>query len=179
MYKRILLAVVAAAAVVVGALLWQPNHPQAAESGKLAVGRGIGEQAPDFSAKDASGQSHALSEYRGRPVLLNFWASWCPPCRAEMPMLHEVQQRYGDRLVVLEVNAANTERHPDAGKTYLQEKGLAFPYLLFDDGSAQDLYAVRLYPESFFIDSNGVVRAHVIGQLSAQSLAYDLALIAP
>ncbi|MBE3557271.1 MAG: hypothetical protein IMW91_09435 [Firmicutes bacterium] len=94
-------------------------------------------------------------------------------------MLYETQQRYGDRLVVLEVNAANTERHPDSGQQYLRERGFSFPNQLVDDGFVQDLYTIRVFPENFFIDRNGVIRAHTIGQLSAQTLAYDLALIAP
>lgn len=183
MPKRVLLVIVVAALVIVGALLWQPNRPQvvagSGSAGQPSVGVQIGNMAPDFTVKDVAGHRHSLSAYRGRPVLLNFWASWCPPCRAEMPLLYETQQRYGERLVVLEVNAADTERRPDSGQQYLQEQGLLFPNQLVDDGSVQDLYTIRVFPESFFIDSSGVIRAHVVGQLSAQTLAYDLALIAP
>lgn len=189
MRNRSLLIIAGALIVVMGRLIWlftsrngelrsaTSDQPNAAVE-QPTVGPQIGAMAPEFTAKDASGQSHALSEYRGRPVLLNFWASWCPPCKAEMPLLYKAQQQHENRLIVLEVDAAVTERNPGDANHFLQQEGLAFPHLLFDDtGSAMQAYGITGIPQSFFIDEKGMLRTVAFGQLDEKSLKQGLALI--
>ena len=126
--------------------------------------------APDFSLQDANGQSLTLSELCGQPVVVNFWASWCPPCRAEMPALERVYQEYQDKgLVLLAVNAANQDSL-EAAQAFMQDNGLTFPALYDTQGEAARLYAVRSLPSTFFIGRDGIIQEVVIGGPMAEAL---------
>lgn len=125
--------------------------------------------APDFVLSDLAGQQVALSELRGKVVLVNIWATWCPPCRAELPMIEEAQRRYGERgFVVLAVNQAE-ERALVAD--FMREHGLSFPVLLDSDGAVSRLYATQALPSSFFIDRQGVIRTLYRGPLTQSVMA--------
>lgn len=125
--------------------------------------------APDFVLSDLAGQQIALSELRGKVVLVNIWATWCPPCRAELPMIEEAQRRYGERgFVVLAVNQAE-ERALVAD--FMREYGLSFPVLLDSDGAVSRLYATQALPSSFFIDRQGVIRTLYRGPLTQSVMA--------
>jgi peroxiredoxin len=129
-----------------------------------------GFNAPDFNLEDASGKSFQLSELRGRPLIVNVWASWCPPCRAEMPALERVYQEYRFAgLEVLAVNAANQDT-VDAATGFVRDNGLHFPILFDRDGRVSAIYQVRSLPSTFFIDRHGVIREVVIGGPMAESL---------
>lgn len=120
----------------------------------------VGVQAPDFTLMDLEGQPVQLSQQRGRTVLLNFWATWCEPCRVEMPLFQEVLEKAGsDKLQVLAVNSEPAEEVA----AFQADLGLTFPLLLDPDGAVQRLYRVFGYPTTFVIDSDGVVRAIQIG----------------
>jgi cytochrome c biogenesis protein CcmG/thiol:disulfide interchange protein DsbE len=127
-----------------------------------------GAAAPDFALPDVSGGSVRLSSLRGKVVLLNFWATWCPPCEAEMPLLEEAHQTWGERgLVVLAVNFDEPEDEVGAFRDRL---GLSIPLLLDQGGAVQELYQVRGYPTSFLIDRDGIVRVRHVGILSPDNL---------
>jgi thiol-disulfide isomerase/thioredoxin len=130
-----------------------------------------------------AGSPATLSNYRGRVVVVNMWASWCGPCRAEMPALQAVyaeQQARG--LEVLAVNSAYQDS-PDDARAFVQELDLSFPILLDQDGAVSRRYLVRALPSTFFIDRQGVIRAVIFGgPLSAatiQSKVEDLLQEAP
>lgn len=122
-----------------------------------------GKEVPDFSLIDVTGESVALSDFQGKRVLLNVWASWCPPCRAEMPDLEALHQKYDD-LVVLAVNSGD-----DAAtvKEFVDNFDISFPVLIDENQQVSKLYKVRGLPTTFFIDSQGILRKTHMGQLDA------------
>jgi cytochrome c biogenesis protein CcmG/thiol:disulfide interchange protein DsbE len=122
-----------------------------------------GQPAPEFTAVTASGERVALSDYAGRPVILNFWATWCAPCQVEMPALQAASERYADQgVVVLAVNALESR---DRVTAFMDELGLTFPAVLDPDGEIVDLYEVRVFPTTIWIDEQGIVRAEHLGAL--------------
>jgi len=119
--------------------------------------------APDIDLERLDGERVSLSELRGQVVVLNFWASWCPPCRAEMPALQALHEQRGSQgVVVLAVNSTVQDRE-QAARDFAAEYGLTFPIGLDRDGQATRLYRVRALPSTFFIDRGGVIRRVVVG----------------
>ena len=121
--------------------------------------------APDFTLTSLDGSAVRLSDLRGKPVLINFWATWCGPCRAEMPHIQAAFETHSDDgLIVLGVN--QMESLPSVA-SFVQEFGLTFPIPLDDDGTASQAYQVRGLPKSFFVDADGVIRDSFTGPMSA------------
>lgn len=119
--------------------------------------------APDFTLDTLSGESATLSAYRGQVVVVNLWASWCGPCRAEMPALQQAYTANRERgLAVLAVNSTFQDTEADA-QAFAQNLGLAFPILLDWDGAVSQRYLLRALPSTFFIDRQGVIRSVVVG----------------
>ena len=118
--------------------------------------------AADFTLTNMHGEQVSLSQYRGKVVILNFWATWCPPCREEMPSMERLYQKYKDQgLVILAVSA--DENGKKAVSQFLQKTPYSFPILLDSDNVAQNAYGVFRFPESFIIDRNGMVIKKIIG----------------
>lgn len=129
----------------------------------------VGHLAPDFVLHDLSGAPVRLSSLRGQVVLVNIWATWCPPCRAEMPAIEAVYRQYAAQgFTVLAVNQA--EELP-AVADYLQQQGLSFPALLDLDGAVSATYRAGVLPTTFFIDRRGVVRAIYRGPMARPVIA--------
>lgn len=125
------------------------------------VGPLVGMLAPDFGARTLDGLSIRLSELRGRAVVLNFWATWCAPCRAEMPLLEDRSRALAERgLIIL---GANFDEPEEDVRAFRDELGLSFPLLLDPGGEIQSLYRVFGYPATYFIDADGVIRAVHLG----------------
>jgi peroxiredoxin len=110
-----------------------------------------GDEAPDFSLKDASGKPWSLRALRGRPVLLNFWATWCPPCVEEMPSLENLSRRVGDSLTVVTVSL---DEDWETVKKFFP-RGTTLSILLDSDKEVPKRYGTEKYPETFLIDSTG------------------------
>jgi peroxiredoxin len=128
----------------------------------------LGEAAPDFELDTLDGRRVRLSDLEGRTVLVNFWATWCGPCRVEMPTIQARFDRFSPDLVVLAVNFKEPE---SAVRAYVDELGLTFDVLLDPDGRVnQDLYRVRGYPTTLLIDRDGVVRVQHIGIMTENQL---------
>ncbi len=118
--------------------------------------------APDFTLMNMQGEPVSLSQYRGKVVILNLWATWCPPCREEMPSMEGLYQKYKDQgLVILAVSA--DENGKKAVSQFLQRTPYSFPILLDSDSVVQNAYGVFRFPESFIIDRNGIVIKKIIG----------------
>lgn len=118
--------------------------------------------APDFTLMNMQGEPVSLSQYRGKVVILNLWATWCPPCREEMPSMEGLYRKYKDQgLVILAVSA--DENGKKAVSQFLQRTPYSFPILLDSDSVVQNAYGVFRFPESFIIDRNGIVVKKIIG----------------
>jgi peroxiredoxin len=122
----------------------------------------VGHAAPDFTLTDMQGQKVTLSQFRGKVVVLNFWATWCPPCREEMPSMERLHRDLESKgLVMLAVNVE--ENGKKAVSQFLQKTPYSFPILLDSESDAQNAYGVFRFPESYIIDRNGVVVEKIIG----------------
>ena len=119
--------------------------------------------APEFALQDAQGQTVRLSELRGRPVLVNLWASWCAPCKAEMPAMQKVYEAYAAQgFTILAVNTTFQDTQENA-ISFAESRMLTFPLLFDVDGSVSQQYQVRAMPTSFFVDQEGIIRRAVFG----------------
>lgn len=115
-----------------------------------------GQLAPDFSLQFADGSQNKLSDWQGKPVILNFWATWCPPCREEMPSFVAAYNRHAEEVVIVGVNA---EESADEAAAFVNSHDMPFPVVLDARGDIQRLYNVRGLPTTIFIDRTG----HVAG----------------
>jgi peroxiredoxin len=136
-------------------------------SGAAIQSPAIGKQAPDFTLETADGRTLRLSEQRGKPVLINFWATWCGPCVIEMPNIQEYYEKYPGQFEVLAVNADEPEREV---QDFAESMNLTFPLLLDPGNKVNSLYRLRGYPTTFILDAEGVVQIQHIGSLSEKQL---------
>ncbi|BFM22462.1 hypothetical protein R50076_35110 [Gilvimarinus japonicus] len=123
---------------------------------QAANSEAVGTKAPDFTLKSNQGDNVRLAEQRGQVVMLNFWASWCAPCRKEMPLLDELHQRYESAGFVL--YGVNVESDPSAGDKLIKDLGVSFPILYDTDSIASKAYSVDAMPTTVVIDRDGVIR---------------------
>ncbi len=130
--------------------------------------------APDFTVGSLDDSSITLSSLRGNPVLMNVWASWCLPCRAEMPAIQNIYREYSSQgLQVLAINATNQDELADV-TSFIQENRLTFPIFLDLNGNVSDLYQVRSLPTTYFIDQEGVIIKIIVGQMSEALLRIQI-----
>jgi len=122
----------------------------------LSVALASTTQAPDFTLKSRSGENIKLSELRGEVVMINFWASWCGPCRQEMPALNELYQRYNP--MGFTILGVNVEQDPGKAEALLREIPVDFPVLFDTDNRVTELYKVVAMPSTVLVDRNGQVR---------------------
>jgi len=146
-------------------ILWivASRVPEGANTRAMSAPR-PGFLAPDFELLTLEGETMRLSELRGKRVVLNFWATWCPPCRSEMPAFERAYQRYQDRgLIIVAVNEAED---PTAVAAFRNELGLTFPILLDSRMEVGEQYRVRFLPTTYFIAPDGTIIERVEGGMS-------------
>ena len=146
-----------------------PPPPEGTQAGNLA---------PNFQLQDLDGQSVSLSELRGSPIILNFWATWCGPCRSEMPFIQEIYKEWQGRgLVVL---AINLKEAPSEVSQFMQKNNLSFTVLLDTGGEAAQIYDIFAIPTTLFIDRDGIIRERKLGAfLNKEEIEDKLGKIMP
>jgi peroxiredoxin len=117
--------------------------------------------AADFTLRDLDGKLHKLSDYRGKVVFLNFWATWCPPCREEIPSMERLNEVLGSKDFVM--LAINTDENIKDLESFVKEHPHNFTVLSDADGKIQQLYKVIKFPETFVIDRQGRIVEHIVG----------------
>jgi peroxiredoxin len=139
----------------------------------------VGRAAPDFLLQTSDGGELRLSNLRGSPVLVNFWASWCGPCREEMPdIVRAYDARAGDGLVVVGIDL---QENGEAVQSFADEYGMRFPIVIDRSGQVAEAWRiggpVEGIPSSYFVDENGIVRARVFGPMNSETIEEELAKV--
>ena len=180
-----LLAVIIAGATVVYKTLGNQISPKndiglAESDGSISESDSQKQEAPDFTMTDSSGNSVSLSEIiaKGKPIVLNFWASWCPPCKDEMPEFDIVYKELGDEIQFMMVDVTDGQRETvEMGTNYVKEQGFSFP-VYFD--TAQDgayTYGINSIPTTLFIDKDGYIITGVQGRIDEKTLRKAIDMI--
>lgn len=125
----------------------------------------VGEAAPGFQLLDPGGKMVRLEDFRGGPVLINFWATWCVPCRKETPDLVALQTEWRDTAQIIGVNYSESA---DAARGFVDQFSMNYPTPLDSYGEVTGSYKLRGLPETFFLDEQGIIRDHRIGQLKSE-----------
>ena len=161
----------------VGAFVWfLAGHPGVSLAGSSGTGSiAVGQPAPDFTLPQLDGTQLRLSDLRGKPVIVNFWASWCGPCRDEIPQLVALHRQHATDLTIVGVDLQE-----DAGsvRSFVNDFGMSYPVVLDTHGATIRPYHITGPPTSVFIDASGTVRKIVLGPLAGSDLEADIAAIA-
>jgi len=180
--RSLFIAVVGIAALVgIVYVATLPDAPSVSAPAKsvdpstLEIAPSQGFLAPNFSLTNLEGEEITLIELRGRPVMINLWATWCGPCRIEMPHIQERFERYANEGFL--VLAVDFDEPAGLVEAFRDEFGLTFDLLLDPGAEVQELYRNRSYPSSFFVDPNGVIQVHHIGVMTEGQLDENLAAI--
>ena len=135
--------------------------------------------APDFTVYDAQGNEVKLSDYFGKPIVLNFWASWCGPCKMEMPYFEEVYQQIADRVQFLMVNSTDgSSETVESASAFITEQGYTFPVFYDTSFEASINYQAFSLPTTYFISAEGELIAKATGSIDKDTLLYGIGMIA-
>lgn len=135
------------------------------------------QKAPSFSVEDYSGNTVSLDDFAGKPIVLNIWASWCPPCKEEMPDFETAYKKYGDEIVFLMVNATGGQESVQSAKEFIENSGYTFPVYFDTSYEVSYAYNATSIPKTFFIDRAGNLVAHAPGMVTAQALEKGINMI--
>ena len=187
--KSLILTAAALLLIIVGALVGYTylsrgeSAPQLSENDGEAAVEGEGESAPqpapDFTVYDAEGNGITLSVLMdGKPTVLNFWASWCGPCRSEMPHIQEAYERLGGEVSFVMINMTDGQRETqESAEEYMAESGWTFPIYFDSDYDAAMTYGAYSLPQTYFIDAEGRLIAAARGSMSAEVLQSGIDMI--
>ncbi|QCR34538.1 thiol-disulfide oxidoreductase ResA [Lysinibacillus sp. SGAir0095] len=137
----------------------------------------VGDEAPDFELTDLNGEKHRLSEYEGQGLFLNFWGTWCEPCKKEFPIIDRQYHEYQKQGVqVLAVNIAESDF---AVRNYIESKGLTFPVVIDKEKSVMTAYNINPLPTTFLINPNGEIVKIITGEMNETMVKQYMELIKP
>ena len=135
-------------------------------------------KAPDFTVQDGEGNSVKLSDFFGKPIVLNFWASWCPPCKAELPDFEDAYKKYDGEVVFLMVNMTDNQMETvEVAKDFVKTHGYTFPVYFDVSYEAAMVYGIRSIPQTYFINAEGEAVASATGMISAAQLEQGIGMI--
>lgn len=137
----------------------------------------IGQPAPSFSLSTLDGKAVALADYLGRAVIVNFWSSWCVPCRDEVDLLEEIASQFKGRDI--DVLGINIQDEPEAAKKFIAEEGMTFTNVVDADGRISIAYGVYGVPETFFVDKSGRIVDKITGPVTVESFRSALEKLVP
>jgi peroxiredoxin len=171
MVKKVIAAVVLIALLTVAIVQAMDKKEAAPENTSQATttksdGLKIGAKAPDFELKTLTGETVKLSSLKGKKVMLNFWATWCPPCKAEMPEMEKFYKESGKDIVIL---AVNIDPQLDV-KGFVGKNGITFPILLDADDHVNETYQILSIPTTYFINSKGVIQNKFTGGMNEAAM---------
>ena len=126
-------------------------------------------KAPNFNLKDQYGVVHSLENYKGKVIFLNFWATWCPPCKKEMPDVESIYKEYGENKKDVIILGVNSEKENEV-KKFLKDKGYTFPTLIDENSEVMRKYFIQAFPTSFVIDKEGNIYGYVMGGLTKEQI---------
>lgn len=136
--------------------------------------------APDFTVYDFDGNAFSLADFKGTPVILNFWASWCPPCKSEMPDFEEAYKTYGDQIQFMMINLTDgSQETVESASEYVESQGYTFPVFYDTDVSAAMAYSTSSIPASYFVNADGNLAAYAVGMIDAATLEKGVQLLLP
>ena len=135
------------------------------------------QMAPDFTVYDEDGNAVTLHQYFGKPIVLNFWASWCGPCKNEMPDFEEMYKARGDEIQFLMVNCTGGRETLESAKSFLADSGYTFPVFFDTDLDASMAYGTSSIPMTFFLDEEGYLAAYAQGSITADLLRQGIDMI--
>lgn len=136
------------------------------------------QKADDFTVFTKSGDAVKLSDFYGKPVVLNFWASWCPPCKSEMPHFENVYKEYGDNINFMMLDIVDGTRETQKkGQDYVEQMGYTFPVYFDNNQEASYKYSIMSIPMTFFIDSEGYIVSYVTGAISETNLRSEIQML--
>lgn len=138
------------------------------------IGSRPGNIAPDFTLKDLDGKIIKMSDFRGKPVVVNFWATWCLPCKEEMPAIEKAYQKYKGEVVFIGVDM---KEDAETVRNFVKQYGYSWIFLLDSAGQAATNYRVSAVPETYFVDKDGIVRDFQIGAITLSGLESKIAKI--
>lgn len=130
----------------------------------------VGNKPPQFELEMLNGENVQLDDVKGKKVMVNFWATWCPPCEAEMPEMQKLQNEHQDNLVVLAVNMTNAEKSREDVESFISKRKLTFPVALDKDGRVSVQYEVYSYPTTYFLDEEGKIMNISRGAMTKETM---------
>lgn len=173
MLKKIIASVALLSLITVAIVQAMDNESKGNDEKDALGGLEIGAKAPNFSLKTLDGKQVELSDYKGKKVMLNFWATWCPPCKKEMPDMEKYTQQAGDDVVVL---AVNIDPENDV-QAFVEDNGITFTIPL-DSQSAKnpvnERYKILSIPTTYFIDKKGIIRNKVISAMQLKDMERNI-----
>ncbi|WP_377891481.1 redoxin domain-containing protein [Alkalihalobacillus sp. R86527] len=164
------LAIYAVVSIFIDHPVTKPQKDTSQEvSAQVEEGIQNGNLAPDFSLETLSGDKVKLSDYRGKVVFLNFWATWCPPCKAEMPHMQDFYEENSDQVEIVAVNITSNDSVASV-EEFVKQYHLTFPVLLDLEGEQSEKFATITIPTTYIIDKNGIIKQRLVGPMSKDSM---------